>query len=257
MRPSPLLFLLLLSAAAVPAELRISLCECDSPPFVEFEVKGNRPRGGLIKDIGDQVARQMGRTPRYVVLSRKRMDLALVRGDTDLNCFFNPAWTALADQLEWTEETVPQIERLLMPAEAARHVHGLDDLKGLRIGLIHGFHYPTLEPLIAAGQFTPVYERDHVSNFRLLERGAVDAVVSADLQIAHYLRGRDKGAPVAVADFVLSSTPTYCVVPKASPIDAAAVQRAVHVLREQGAFDRLLNHYRGPHLRAPARTESP
>ncbi|MDN3576369.1 transporter substrate-binding domain-containing protein [Chitinimonas viridis] len=248
MRPAlPIGFTLLVTLAALPAraELRTVLCECDSPPLVEFAPGSYKPTGGLIKDMSELIARQMGVKASYVVLSRKRIDLALTRGEVDLLCFANPAWTSLADKLHWTEEIVPQVERVMMDKTRAARTNNVNDLKGMRIGLIHGFHYPAIDPLILTGDIKPVYEKDHESNFKLLERDAVDGLISADLQIAHYLRNPPaSGRPFGMSNYVVSSTPTHCAVPKASPIKVERVMQAVQQLKAQGAFDKLLNQYR-------------
>ncbi|WP_269532573.1 ABC transporter substrate-binding protein [Chitinimonas sp. BJYL2] len=232
-----------LTAATVAAEVRIVLCECDSPPLMEFAAR-HEPSGGLIKEISDLIVHQMHDTPQYEVLSRKRIDLALAKGEADMVCFSNPAWTSLSARLQWSTEIMPQVEKVLLDAQRAAQTQSVNDLRGMRIGLIHGFHYPALDPLIQSGQIKPVYERDPQSNFRLLEHGLVDGVVSSDLQHSHYLRTRTGGRALGLSTLTVSTTPTHCAVPKASALPMDKVNTAIQQLKQQGAFDKLLQRYR-------------
>ncbi|WP_158228859.1 substrate-binding periplasmic protein [Chitinimonas sp. BJB300] len=248
-----LLFVLLPASATI----RIGLCECDSPPLLEFAPQSTEPVGGLIKDIGDLIAGQMNEEKAYVVLSRKRIDPALQKGEVDLVCYLNPAWTSVAPQLHWTDDVVPQTEVVVVDRNRAEKVRNMEDLKGMRLGLIHGFHYPQLVPLIVVGKIKPVYENDHLSNYKLLEQKLVDGVVSSDLQVAYHQRNTAPGTQAqGVSALVLSAMPTFCAVPKASPIKVERVMQAVQQLKAQGAFDKLINRYR-QNEHTPSKTERP
>ncbi|MGQ5524286.1 substrate-binding periplasmic protein [Chitinimonas sp. PSY-7] len=248
---------LVLALTMLPAgaAVKIALCECDSPPLLELAPHSTEPVGGLIKDIGDLITNQMGETAVYQVLSRKRLDPALIRGEVDMICYLTPAWTAIAAQLYWTDDIVPQTELVLVDRNRPGKIRNLDDLIGMRIGLIHGFHYPQLAPLITVGKLKPVYEKDHRSNYKLLEHNLVDAVVSTDLQTAYYLREMPASASnIGLSDLVISVTPTQCAISKASKIPAKRVMDAVQQLKAQGAFEKLINRYR-LNEQSPSKTE--
>ncbi|MFC4161530.1 substrate-binding periplasmic protein [Chitinimonas lacunae] len=234
------------AAAAEP--IRVAVCECDSAPLLELG-PDRKPSGGIIKDLVELIAAKLGQPVEYKVLSRKRIDPALERGDADLVCFTSPNWTRLADRMHWTGENLVQTELFLMHRNWAFQIESLDDLKGKTLGLILGFHYPGIDPQVERGDMRASRQTDHVQNFRLLERQRIDVAVSTDLQIAHYLRQNPKARSVLmVSDFVLSRTPTQCAVPKASRLDPEPVRRAVKALGEQGAFERLMKTYREPLL---------
>lgn len=238
----------LLGSAWASGPIRVAVCECDSAPLLELG-PDRKPTGGLIKDLVELIAGKMSVPVDYKVLSRKRIDPALERGDVDLVCFTSPAWTQLGDRLQWTGESMVQTELFLMHRNWAFKIESLDDLKGKTLGLILGFYYPGIEPQLARGDIRASRQTDHMQNFRLLERQRIDAVVSTDLQIAHYLRQNPRmRETLMVSDFVLSRTPTQCAVPRASKFDPDSVRRAVKSLQEQGAFERLLKTYREPLL---------
>ncbi|MDK2125806.1 substrate-binding periplasmic protein [Parachitinimonas caeni] len=239
---------LCLASTGMANPLRAVICECDSPPMVEFaDVARSKPAGGLIKDMVDLIAGQLKMPTQYIVLSRRRVDLALRQGHVDLVCFTSRQWTSQPEDLLWTGPTVPQVERILLHRQDKLDVRGYQDLRGLNIGLMLGFHYPPLEPMLRDGSLRATYQTDHVANFRLLERHLVGAVISTDLQIALYLKNNPEAkSQLVMSDLVFSTTPTECAIPKASPINANKVIQAVQQLRERGAFDQLMETYRSP-----------
>ena len=246
---------LLLTMLPASAVVTIAVSESDSPPLLEFDPNSNEPVGGLIKEIGDLITNQMGETVVYHVLSRKRLDPALSRGEIDMVCYMTSSWTSIAVQMNWTEDILPQTEVVLVNRNRAGKIRNLDDLIGLKVGLIHGFHYPQLTPLITVGKIKPVFEKDHRSNYKLLERNLVDAVVSTDLQAAHYFRELVPGTSnIIVSDLVISVTPTQCAISKASPIPIKRVMEAVQQLKAQGTFEKLINRYRS-NVQTTSKTE--
>src|ERR1700741_5020922 len=82
---------LLLAATPVPAAELVVLVDTGTEmPMAGFH--GGQLVDGIHKDLGEALARNMGRHASFVLLPRKRIALALENGKADLICMYIPAW---------------------------------------------------------------------------------------------------------------------------------------------------------------------
>lgn len=129
--------------------LRVSASSSWNMPFAD--VMGDRLDTGILHDLYEAVAKKAGLTWIAVVLPRKRLDGAVVNGDVDLRCHFNPRWTKTPDLYFWSKPLFAHSDVLFghERTPAARDLSMLP--RGSRVSAVLGYAYPALEPAFAAG----------------------------------------------------------------------------------------------------------
>lgn len=70
--------------------LRFSVAESWSMPLVRIE--GDQPVEGLLYDLMQAVARQVGARPEFHVMARLRLEEAMSSGDIDVRCYVSTQW---------------------------------------------------------------------------------------------------------------------------------------------------------------------
>ncbi|MFC5354372.1 substrate-binding periplasmic protein [Azospirillum himalayense] len=114
----------------------------------------------------------------------------------------------------------------------------IDDLQGLRIGVVDGFEYtPEFDksPL-----FEKVRSSSNVVSFRRLLLGRVDAI-AGDLQVLRYLaESEGRTNSVKILPKPLAMVPRYISVPKLRADKAERLQAAYEKLKRDGSIDAIV-----------------
>lgn len=236
---------LLLACSSVQAAppLRIGVSESDAAPIVVLNAK--RELSGLSKDLGEALARALDTQAEFVVLSRNRVEPALQAGKVDLVCNANPAWYVNSDHYGWTRDFYPQVERIVTLKSYPRTIRNSEDLTSLRLGVIRGYHYPTLEPLWQS-HLTERANHPHLaSSLKALRLGMVDAVISSELELAAWAKQNPQpGQQLRIQPWVVSTMPTKCAVATMGNYDVDALDHAIAQMEKQGELGRIVQGYR-------------
>lgn len=202
------------------------------------EVRGELLLQGLHRDLGELLARQLGRGARFLVLPRKRIAPALASGEADLLCFYRPAW--LPGAFDWSRAFLPNADLLITRADAARP-RRLVDLVGRDIGTVHGFAYPALEQALG-----PRLRREDAPNaqasLRKLALARIEHAVFNRLFLDY--QRRLGGLPALHPPLVLESYQAQCALSRRSGLSLAALDQAIVALQAEGALERLQARYR-------------
>jgi ABC-type amino acid transport substrate-binding protein len=230
--------------AQAAAPLRVGVSDSDAAPIVVLNAQ-RELASGLSKDLGEALAKALDTRPSFVVLSRNRVEPALQSSKVDLICNSNPAWFVNGDRYGWTRDFYPQIERIVTLKNHPRTINGLDDLAALRIGVIRGYHYPTLEPLWQ-NQTAQRANHPHMdSSLKALGLGMVDAVVSSELELTAWAKQNPQlGKQIRMQPWVVSTLQTKCAVAPDSQFSVDAVDQAIAKLEKKGEINRILQTYR-------------
>lgn len=231
-----LLMGLLLGRPAAAAEIVFIAPLNHAMPLARFA--GGQLEGGILKDLGDAMARRMGRTVRYLPVPSKRVSQALEHGDGDCLCYALPRW--LDGQFDWSRPILTDSGVVMARKEAPR-LHGLPDLAGIRVGTVSGYRYPQLDAALGSG-----FLRDDGP--------------TAEHSLRKLLAGRSQYAIVEqlTADYQLRSDPTHqlrielvvnhfqpqCAFSSNSKLDHGEMKRALDSLIDDGSIDKILAHYR-------------
>lgn len=237
--------LLLLAQGAWAAEpLRYGVLDSMSHPLVTHESNGV-VSGGLLVDVGQAVARELQTKLQIQPLSRKRLDTAVQKGQVDLVCYWSPRWTEQADKVQWTVESLAQIERMVthqgkMPTKVA-----LEQLEGKRIATQLGYHYPSLQAWFDSGKLQRKDETRIALLFKALDLGLADALVASEAEIeGHFHTQPEARARFEVSPYVFSRVATQCALSRKSRHTLAQVNKALSTIIKSGELARLTSAYK-------------
>jgi len=231
--------LLLLPALPVAAGELVVLVD-DSTEMPQANIVAGALQDGLHRDIGQELAGQLQRTARFRVLPRKRLIPALEAGQGDVVCLALPAWMP-ASTLRWSRPFL-QNQDLLLSSRSAPPRNRLSDLAGQAIGTVLGFAYPELQAQLG-NRFVRDDAHSMDDSLRKLAAGRVAHAISnrlyLDYQLAHGLK-----LPPLQPPLVISSYRMRCALSARSTLGLVELNRALGRLQQQGAFERMLQHYR-------------
>ncbi|WP_174872873.1 substrate-binding periplasmic protein [Vogesella oryzae] len=239
------LWLALLAAAGSgqAAELRVGVAESDAPPIVVINA-ARELAPSLSYDIGVAVAGKLAAKARFLLLSRNRVEPALESSEVDIVCNANPVWFGDADKLGWTRDVYAQVERVVTGNSLPRQIQSQQDLAGLRIGVIRGYSYPDVQSLWQRGASVRVDHPRLDSLLRALGMGAVDAVITSELELAGWARSHAAAAQhIKVQPWQVSIQPTYCAVAPRSRFSVAQLNQAIAELARSGELRQILQRY--------------
>lgn len=224
-----------------PETLRVSVSSAWNMPF--GDVQSERIVGGIFFDLYRAVAQKTGLTLVPLVLPRKRIDGAVVSGDVDLRCYFNPKWTSTPELYEWSKPLFA-IQDVLFGHAGTPEPRSLQDIpRGTTISTALGYHYPTLDPLFARGDLK---RDDSVDEEKVLLKMTADRTpygVTKSHALDWYKRQVPKHQ-LAPWRLVIDSAEVYCAVPKNASIPASRLLGAIEELRKSGRIDTILRTYR-------------
>ncbi|WP_082532668.1 ABC transporter substrate-binding protein [Pelomonas sp. Root1237] len=221
---------------AEPAVLRIVAPTSQSMPMLRMAEQ--RPVAGLLKDLGEVFARQLGLSPVFLPLPSKRAALAVESGAADLLCYAKPEWLE-ADVL-WTQLFLSGTG-IIAAGPDSPAVSQLQDLRDEPLGTVLGYRYPAIDQVLAR----PIAREDVAdaeTNLRRLALGRVRYAVTDRAALAHYV----KSHPTSNLREVLEVEP-YRLGCALSPAKADLLQplnRVIDRMRVDGTLEKLLNRYR-------------
>jgi ABC-type amino acid transport substrate-binding protein len=232
------------SVYAADTPLRIGVSDSDAPPIVILGKGPNKGMiSGLMKDLGDALARTLGMPPEYVVVSRNRVENNILQSKVDIHCNTNPKWYSNAAQLGWTRELFPQVERLIS-LKSEPNITKLDQLKGKRIGTTLGYHYDSLEPMWQAKQATRVNDTRLDLLMRALEVKITDVAIDSELEFAAWAKANPHEArALKMHPLLFSSTPTMCAVAPKSNVSVKELDQAIEKMDKSGQIKAILARY--------------
>ncbi|RXZ43813.1 ABC transporter substrate-binding protein [Crenobacter cavernae] len=224
--------------------LRIGVGASDGPPIVMLaKAADSELVGGLYKELGDALAKQLGATPEYVVVSRNRVESNIERNKVDIHCNANPRWFGNAARLGWTRELYPQIERVVT-LKGEPNISSVDQLAGKRVGTILGFHYPPLEPMWKAQRASRVNETRLDLMLKAVLMRLSDAAIPSELEYVAWARANPLEArALKVHPMVFTTMPTMCAVAPKGNFGVAELNRAIDRLEKNGQIKAILSRY--------------
>jgi polar amino acid transport system substrate-binding protein len=214
-----------------------------SYPFEVFNEQG-AITGGLLKEMNEKLAHELGTRAEFLRLPRRRIEPALSSGEVDLNCYSSPAWTDNSKALLWSIPTLKQIERVLVRKASPLPTRIPDDFIGKRVSVRLGYSYASIQPLFDAGKATRMDETQVNFMFKAVATGLTDMLISSDGEIEGYFQSN----PQARKEFTAATTPfsvvaTQCAISPKSRWSLAKIDKALGSMMKRGDFDRMTKHY--------------
>lgn len=236
-----ILFLALFATVLpAPAEtITFAISTGSAMPMTQFQ--GETLSGGLLKDFGDALARELMMEPRYLNLPRKRVEAALASGQADLLCDLRPEWLDFRGW-HWSD-TVFSNQMIIVSRRDTPPLVRLGGLAGKRVGTVLGYRYPEIE-----GQIEGDFERDdgasdEVNTTKLL-KGRYDYMVSNALYYDYQRTVHPGRAQLSPERFSIRQFDTFCALPPKGRLTLERVNRAILALRRRGEMQHMLDRYR-------------
>jgi len=236
----------LLNAQSVPsaisAPLKVAYSASHSEPY-SFTYKGQITTG-IIKDLMDALAEQLGTQAEYLLLPRKRIPQYLLQGKADIKVIANPAWEPQPDKFLWSVPLFTETQILVLPNNPAlsKEVR-LDSLPGDRIGTILGYSYPILGPYFQEGSLQRIDSRELELSFKMLMAGRLDALVSSEILVRHYLKTQGSSLNYRLVMGLLPSYEIQLMISQNTRFSLEEINRAVQHLKNSGKIRETLNKY--------------
>lgn len=225
------------SSTALAAPLRIAVTAENHMPLAEIR-KGELV-GGLLKDIGDEIARRLGREPVYLVLPSKRLDAAMAAGEADITCNQRPEWRSTP--LIWTRPLYRD-RGWLIARPGAEPVRRMEDLAGKRVGMVQGYVYSDPSPQVQARLI-----RDDApsmrANIEKFDRGHVSYAFVNEMTFLYLQRRMGRTIPTQPPLRQPVFEPACGISPK-SAVPADRLRDAVDTLAASTRLTALLDRYR-------------
>lgn len=227
-----------LALPAGGAELVFAVSTGSAMPMTRFQ--GEELTGGLLKDVGDALARELKLRPRYLTLPRKRVESALADGSADLLCDLRPEWL---DSRRWQwSDTIFSNRMIIVGRTDTAPLASLRELAGARTGTITGYRYPLLDH-----ELGPQFVRDDTAsddlNLRKLLRRRFNYMVTNSLYYDYQRRAHAERARLARTVLEIEPFDTYCALAPRAKVGVEQVNRALLALRKQGRIQAILESY--------------
>jgi polar amino acid transport system substrate-binding protein len=194
---------------------------------------------GIHKDIGEELAKAMGRTAKFLTLPRKRIPGALNAGEADVLCGYVPEW--LEGHHAWSQPFYPQVE-VVLSDRAAPRPSSVGELAGQPVGTVFGFYYPDLERPLGK-DFVRADGPSVDLNLRKMAAGRLRHMVAMKSWFDYRIKLGESG-PSLHPPLVAASYMTRCAVSLKGKVDVAEVDHAIARMLKDGAVAAIVARYR-------------
>ena len=205
----------------------------------QARIEGDRVAEGLHLDLGQALARRLGRDLVAKPVPRKRLAEALARGEGDLLCDYQSDW--LPGAFAWSKPFIPD-QALLISAATAPAPAGLTALAGQLVGTVRGYVYPEMNDALRSG-FLRDDAPDAVTNLQKLELGRIKHALTGR-RVLEYQQHIGRFHLALHPPLVVSEVLAQCALSPSSPVNLAALNAAIQGLVSEGELNRLLGKYR-------------
>ncbi|WP_341523274.1 transporter substrate-binding domain-containing protein [Pseudomonas sp. G.S.17] len=252
MRELVLSISLVVSSSSLAAEtpLRFSIADSWSMPLVN--IVNRQPNDGILFDIMQSLARQVGRTAEYHVLPRLRVQAALERGEVNVRCYAAQAWTAgLSGDYTWSLPILIQRDVLVAVNDDRRITSPAQLAPGEVIGTVLGYSYPVLQPFFNRRQLIREDARNQDQVLKKLAVGRYQYAVANKMALDWYNRIHPGNPPLRTVT-QLTEQPAGCIVRNDPDIPVQRLLRVLVRMSVSGELQRIIDKYTAPLPRAGA-----
>lgn len=225
-------------AMAQPPRPLVMLVET-SALMPQARIEGDTVVEGLHLDLGQALARRLGRELVARPVPRKRLAEALQRGEGDLLCDYQSEW--LPGAFAWSRPFLPD-QALLITAASAPAPASLSAVAGQPVGTVRGYVYPEMTDALRSG-FMRNDAPDAVANLQKLALGRVQHALTGR-RVLEYQQRTGNFRLALHPPLVVSEVLAQCALSPSSPVGLAALNAAIHGLVAEGELTRLLARYR-------------
>lgn len=240
-------------AAAAQAEsaapVRFMVTESATMPLALIERDaGGVPRlvDGILLDWQRALAKGLGRPAEYVVIPRRREDIAMASTKSDIRCAMSPEWipTEARDDYFWPAPWLHVREVLVGPPGTAA-IRDESAFKGQRVGTVAGYHYPSLEPHFASGRLARDDAPTEAAALGKLQRGHLRLTIMREMDLRYLLQGSMKGAALESSTLVINDVPMHCGLARKGSVRLDRFEAVQQQLIQSGVLQQIARRYLG------------
>lgn len=225
------------------ADVTFSYWNDATPPFAFVE--DGRLTGGLIKDIGDEVALRLDRAPHYVELPVPRIEQYLQDGTVDADCITSRSWKKTPDEYNWSPTLFDGADRLLVRKNTNGQIREVNDLSGKRLGVYNGYVYhPAIMNMIADGKIQAIKVNSVEKGVLLLKLDRLDALIDFGVLLNYQMKTVDPQNELALAPLIADEYKLSCAYSKKSSVTKEDFDRVLSELIKEGYITKILAKYR-------------
>jgi len=207
-----------------------------------MRVEGEQPVEGLLFDLMQAIAREVGARPEYHVLARLRLQQAMDDGDIDVRCYVSTQWfNDRPGNFVWSIPLFHQRDVLVgQPGDNAPIRP--EQLAQQAIGTVLGYTYTTLEPLFEQGRLRREDSRSQDLALQKLQIGRYRHAVSNELSLQWFNQRLPAEQRLQVLA-VLEEQALGCMVRNDPALPTQGVLRALVRMKESGEIERITRRY--------------
>lgn len=238
-----LLALLLLWTTSSLAEqpvLRFTVAESWGMPLARIE--GDQPVEGLVYDLMQAMAREVGVRPEFHVMARLRLQEAMDSGDIDVRCYVSTQWfNDRPGDFVWSIPLIHQRDLLVGRAGDSTPMPP-EQLPPQAIGTVLGYTYSTLQPLLDQGRLRREDSRSQLLVLQKLQAGRYRHAVSNQLSLQWFNQGQPADRQLQTLA-VLEEQDLGCMVRNDPAIPTQGLLRALVRMKQSGEIERIVQRY--------------
>ena len=201
--------------------------------------------GGIVKDIGDELAARMKLKPKYIELPTKRVAMMVTKGDAHISCLTNPKWEENSNNYHWSPVLFKGSDNFLIKKSQADKMKSITDLHGKRIGVYHGYVYSEqITELFEQGKAEAIKIDSLSLGVKLIELDRLDTIIDFGSIIEYEIKRQGLGDTLTVSSMDADIFDFHCSYSLKMPYDAQAVDAHLLKMKQEGFFEQINNKYR-------------
>ncbi|UCJ14858.1 transporter substrate-binding domain-containing protein [Pseudomonas sp. MM211] len=200
---------------------------------------------GIAVDIVRKVMAQNGHEVNFVFYPANRLNRLLDEGRLDLNYADSPLWNTAdaGERFVYSQPYLQIREYLYFLSDHPARLLPLEKLQGLRIGIVRGYAYQSLEAPLKDKRLVKVETSREPALLDLLMLGRVDAIVVVDDVFAELLTARHLEHKRFVRGAKLSDAPLVIKLQRQHANQLPGLNAALQTLIRSGEVERIRRSY--------------
>ncbi|CAE79647.1 transporter substrate-binding domain-containing protein [Bdellovibrio bacteriovorus] len=230
-----------LAKSSEPKVIRYGINSNYAMPLINVERVQNTPKleGGLLKDLGLALFKELNLDPTWILLPKSRVASNLTSSNVHLVCHLNEVWQpSIRDTVSWSHELYRSSN--LIVYIGGKPIHKAKDLYGKRVGGVLNFIYQYMNDYFKKGLILREDGPNNESNIQKLLNGRIDYIIMSNLEFEYY---KKIYSSLESADLGMDEVITKCALSPKAPVSLEELNRAIDTIRKNGTLEKILKSY--------------
>jgi polar amino acid transport system substrate-binding protein len=234
-----------LASPVFAKELRFAQAQTLGYPLLTLEhlPGATMVKGGLLVELQEAIAKELGFTTITTALPRLRLEEHLQQGKEHVLCYADPLWLKQPDKLMWSQVFLSN-SNLIVMQPGLPLPKSLADIPSGRVGTVFGYVYPELDFLFQSSVLMREDALNDESNFKKFRFGRMDYLVTHKLFLDATLRNEPDAKGLIGNTLTIRRYDTRCALSKLAPVSPAQFDAAMGRVKKRGEFEAILANYR-------------